>query len=142
MRELHVSALTDVVAEHNQLGYSGTNASEVLIVNSLWQNNRAGIVPNSLDSEKYPPVARVAVIGNTRIALHIEIDRVAEAARLTKEIERIGGEVAKANAKLGNESFVARAPAAVVDQERKRVAEFTATASRLREQLVRLESPT
>ena len=84
----------------------------------------------------------VAVIGNTRIALHIEIDRVAEAARLTKEIDRIGGEVGKANAKLGNESFVARAPAAVVDQERKRVAEFTATASRLREQLVRLESPT
>ena len=82
----------------------------------------------------------VAVIGSTRIALHIEIDRGAEVARLAKEIERIGGEVAKANAKLGNESFVAKAPAAVVDQERKRVAEFTVTASRLRDQLVRLES--
>ena len=82
----------------------------------------------------------VAVIGSTRIALHIEIDRGAEVARLAKEIERIAGEVAKANAKLGNESFVSKAPANVVDQERKRVAEFTATASRLRDQLVRLES--
>ena len=82
----------------------------------------------------------VSVIGGTRIALHIEIDRGAESARLAKEIERIGGEVAKAEAKLGNESFVARAPAAVVDQERKRVAEFTATASRLRDQLARLQS--
>ncbi len=59
--------VTDVTAEYNQLGYSGTNASEVVIVNSLWQNNRAGIVPNTLDSEKYPPVARVTLIGNTVI---------------------------------------------------------------------------
>ena len=59
------AVITDVIAENNELGYSGTNASEVIIVNSLWQHNRAGIVPNSLDSEKYPPVARVTVIGNT-----------------------------------------------------------------------------
>ena len=59
------AVVTDVVAEYNELGFSGTNSSEVVIVNSLWQNNRAGIVPNTLDSEKYPPVARVTVIGNT-----------------------------------------------------------------------------
>ena len=84
--------------------------------------------------------APVAMAGATRIALHVEIDRGAEVARLTKEIDRIDGEVVKANAKLSNESFVARAPAAVVDQEKKRVAEFTATMSRLRDQRARLES--
>ncbi len=83
--------------------------------------------------------APVAVAGATRIALHIEIDRAAEVARLTKEIDRIDGEVTKANAKLGNESFVGRAPAAVVDQERKRLADFAATVSRLRDQRARLE---
>jgi valyl-tRNA synthetase len=82
----------------------------------------------------------VAVAGATRIALHVEIDRAAESARLGKEIERLGGEVAKARAKLANESFVARAPAAVVDQEKKRVADFTATMTRLRDQRDRLES--
>jgi valyl-tRNA synthetase len=82
----------------------------------------------------------VAVAGSTRIALHIEIDKAAEAARLTKEIERLDGEIGKANAKLANESFVARAPAAVVDQEKKRVADFTATMTRLRDQRGRLES--
>jgi len=82
----------------------------------------------------------VAIAGSTRIALHVEIDRAAEATRLAKEIERLGGEVAKANAKLANESFVARAPAAVVDQEKKRVADFTATMTRLRDQRERLES--
>jgi valyl-tRNA synthetase len=83
--------------------------------------------------------APVADAGVARIALHIEIDVAAEAARLTKEIDRLEGEVAKAVAKLGNERFVSRAPAAVVDQEKKRVAEFTATMTRLRDQRGRLE---
>jgi valyl-tRNA synthetase len=84
----------------------------------------------------------VAVVGATRVALHVKIDRAAEIVRLTKEIDRLLGELAKANGKLGNESFVGRAPAAVVDQEKKRVAEFTATVSRLRDQRARLESST
>jgi valyl-tRNA synthetase len=84
----------------------------------------------------------VAVVGATRLALHVKIDRAAETARLTKEIDRLAGEIAKATGRLANESFVARAPAAVVDQEKKRVADFTATANRLRDQRARLESST
>jgi len=82
--------------------------------------------------------APVAEAGATRIALHVKIDLDAERARLGKEIERIEGDIGRAHAKLGNESFVARAPAAVVDQEKKRLADFTAAASRLRDQLNRL----
>ncbi|MGZ5266184.1 MAG: valine--tRNA ligase [Caldimonas sp.] len=82
----------------------------------------------------------VAVAGATRIALHVEIDRAAEIARLTKEIDRIDGEIAKQNAKLGNESFVAKAPTEVVAQFKQRVADFTATMTRLRDQRTRLES--
>ena len=84
--------------------------------------------------------APVALAGASRIALHVEIDVEAEIARLGKEVERISGEIAKEQAKLANDSFVARAPAAVVDQVRKRVAEFTTTMSQLRDQRGRLES--
>jgi valyl-tRNA synthetase len=82
--------------------------------------------------------AAVAVAGASRVALHVEIDVGAETERLTKELARLQAEIAKASGKLNNESFVARAPAAVVAQEQQRVADFTATAARLQDQLARL----
>ncbi len=82
--------------------------------------------------------APVAVVGEARLCLFMEIDVAAEKARLTKEATRLEGEIAKANTKLGNEAFVAKAPAAVLEQERKRVADFGATLTKVREQLARL----
>jgi valyl-tRNA synthetase len=84
--------------------------------------------------------APVAVVGEARLCLHMEIDVAAEKARLSKEIARIEGEIAKAHSKLSNEAFVAKAPAAVLDQEKKRLADFGALLSRLQEQLARLGS--
>ncbi|MDH0865014.1 valine--tRNA ligase [Mitsuaria sp. GD03876] len=80
----------------------------------------------------------VLVHGAARLALKVEIDVEAERARIAKEIARLEGEVSKAEAKLGNESFVARAPAAVVAQERQRIADFSATVARLKDQAARL----
>ncbi|WP_348684215.1 valine--tRNA ligase [Acidovorax soli] len=82
--------------------------------------------------------APVAVVGDARMCLYMEIDVAAEKARLTKEATRIEGEITKANNKLSNEAFVAKAPPAVIDQEKKRIADFGATLARLRDQLARL----
>jgi plastocyanin len=54
-----------VVAERNSLGYSGTNAGgDLYIVRSTWFNNRAGIVPNTLDTELLPPESDTTIVGN------------------------------------------------------------------------------
>ncbi len=79
--------------------------------------------------------APVAVVGETRICLYMEIDVAAEKARLGKELARLEGEIVKANGKLGNASFVERAPAAVIDQERKRLSDFEATLAKVKDQL-------
>ena len=82
--------------------------------------------------------APVSVVGDARLALFVEIDVEAEKARLTKEAKRLETEIAKANGKLSNEAFCAKAPAAVLEQEKKRVADFGATLARVQEQLKRL----
>ena len=82
--------------------------------------------------------APVALAGDFKLMLKIEIDIAAEKERLGKEIARLSGEIAKANGKLTNESFVARAPALVVEQEKARVAEFTASLDKLNAQLAKL----
>lgn len=83
--------------------------------------------------------APVQVVETTELMLRVEIDVVAERARLGKEIERLIGEIEKANAKLSNERFVQKAPPAVVEQEKARVAQFSETLSKVQEQFNKLK---
>ena len=83
--------------------------------------------------------APVQVVGNVEMMLKVEIDVKAERERLSKEIARLQGEIAKANGKLNNAGFVAKAPPAVIEQEKKRVADFGETLAKLEVQLTALQ---
>ncbi len=82
--------------------------------------------------------APIAIVGDCRLMLEIQIDKDAEVARLNKEIARIEGEIAKCRGKLANPNFADKAPAAVVEQEKKRLADFSDTLEKLNGQLGRL----
>ena len=82
--------------------------------------------------------APVAVVGDAKLCLHMEVDVAAEKLRLGKEITRLEGELVKVKAKLANEAFVAKVPPAVLAQEHKRQDDFTATLEKFHAQLLRL----
>ncbi len=82
--------------------------------------------------------APIAIVGGDKLALLVEIDAAAERERLGKEIARLDAEIAKCSAKLENQAFVAKAPAAVVEQEQKRLSQYRDTIAKLSAQLARL----
>ncbi len=82
--------------------------------------------------------APVQIVGDLKLMLVVQIDIEAERARLSKEVARLENEIAKAKGKLANESFVARAPEAVVAQEKQRLADFETSLKRINDQLLNL----
>jgi valyl-tRNA synthetase len=86
------------------------------------------------------PAASAAVVGDLTLLVPLAglVDPEAERSRLAREIKRVEAEIGKCRGKLGNDSFVANAPAAVVDQERQRLADFSSELAGLKQQLERL----
>ena len=63
--------ITDVLAEGNALGYSGTNAGGGLTIRrSVWRFNGAGIVPNTLDTERLAPQDGATIVDNIVYSNH------------------------------------------------------------------------
>ena len=82
--------------------------------------------------------APVSIVGDFKLMLRVDIDVAAERARLEKELARLEGEIGKAKGKLANTNFVERAPAQVVEQERQRLENFSATREQVQAQLEKL----
>ncbi|MBA3988591.1 MAG: valine--tRNA ligase [Idiomarina sp.] len=78
-----------------------------------------------LAADEEGPASATALVG--KLELHIPmaglIDKDAELARLDKAIDKARGEIQRVEGKLSNESFVSKAPAAVIDKERAKLAE-------------------
>ncbi|MGD9600437.1 MAG: valine--tRNA ligase [Gammaproteobacteria bacterium] len=84
--------------------------------------------------------ATTALAGETTILVPLLdlIDPAVERERITKELTRLRQDLERTEAKLANESFVAKAPAAIVDKERKRIDDNRDQIARLEQQLAHL----
>ncbi|MEY3761428.1 MAG: Valine--tRNA ligase [Pseudomonadota bacterium] len=110
------------------------------VLQALAKLNEVKVFDSEADWTKAAAAAPVAVVGEARLCLFMEVDVAAEKIRLGKEVTRLESEIGKANGKLSNEAFVAKAPPAVIDQERKRVADFEANLSKMKAQLLQLDA--
>jgi valyl-tRNA synthetase len=93
-----------------------------------------------LDDAAAAPASAAGVVGELKLLVPLEglVDLGAERARLDKELKRVDGEIAKSQGKLASETFVANAPPAVVEQERKRLLDWTAQREALAGQRAKL----
>jgi len=100
-------------------------------------------VPQWLPVGQPEPASATAILHELRVLIPLAglIDLGAERQRIAKEVTRVIAEIEKCQTKLSRDSFVASAPAAVVEQERTRLADFTALLAGLREQLSKLQAP-
>ncbi len=96
------------------------------------------VLDDAVSAPKGTPAA-LTPVGEVIMPLEGLVDVEAERARLGKEIEKIRAEIAKSEGKLGNASFVDRAPSAVVAQERERLTEWQSKLTQLSEMLGGLE---
>ena len=121
------------------LGDSAFMNSVAPVLKSLAKLSEVKVFDSEAEWAAAAQAAPVAVVGEARVCLHMEVDVAAEKARLGKEATRLEGELVKVNAKLANEAFVSKVPPAVLEQEKKRLVDFTATLAKIREQLARLK---
>jgi valyl-tRNA synthetase len=96
---------------------------------------------NLLGDDEEPPAAATALLGDMRLLVPMQglIDVDAERARLLKQQDKINIDLKRSASKLSNEKFVNNAPAAVVTQERQRIAEFEKAIAQLTEQIEKLD---
>jgi valyl-tRNA synthetase len=93
------------------------------------------------DSDTAPESA-IALVGDMKLLVPLAglIDKTAEQARLTKEIEKKTKELGGIEAKLGNANFVDKAPAHLVEQSRNRKDELQAAIDQLQQQLQQIQA--
>ena len=95
-----------------------------------------------LGNDETAPESSTALVGEMKILIPLAglIDKDAELARLNKEINKLQVNLEKSNAKLSSPGFADKAPEAVVNKERDRVAEMESALQKLNEQLVKISA--
>jgi valyl-tRNA synthetase len=89
-----------------------------------------------LEDEESTPESAIALVGEMKILIPMAglIDKDAELARLEKEIQKINNDLPRIKDKLTNPTFIDKAPPAVIDKEKAKLAELGSLLSNLEQQ--------
>jgi valyl-tRNA synthetase len=113
-------------------------------ISALAKLSEVKLFPNEAEfnvlAEKEASGAPIALVGAMKLLIKIEVDPQAERVRLSKELTRLANEMNKCKAKLDNQGFVARAPAEVIEQEKKRLIDFELLHAKLEAQMSKLKT--
>ncbi|MEG9474764.1 valine--tRNA ligase [Mannheimia indoligenes] len=113
------------------------NANEVLL-KSMAKLDSVKVLENG---ENAPlSVAKLVANGEILIPMAGFINKEAELSRLTKEMDKLKGEVARIEGKLSNEAFVAKAPEQVIAKEREKMQEYLSGLEKLQVQYQEIEA--
>ncbi|WGE88565.1 class I tRNA ligase family protein [Actinobacillus equuli subsp. haemolyticus] len=95
-----------------------------------------------LSADETAPLSVAKLVGNVEVLIPMAgfINKEAELARLTKEIEKMRGEITRIENKLSNEAFVAKAPEAVIAKEREKMQEYQNGLEKLQTQYQAIEN--
>ncbi|OOF80385.1 valine--tRNA ligase [Rodentibacter caecimuris] len=147
-----IVAVRNIRAESN---IAPSKPLELLIRNAqesdckiLAENDRLLKAMAKLESVQAIPAGAEALLSVTKLVGNMEvlvpmagfINKDAELARLTKEIDKLTNEVKRIEGKLSNEAFVAKAPEAVIAKEREKMAEYQAGLEKLQNQYKAIEA--
>ncbi|MBR0572894.1 MULTISPECIES: valine--tRNA ligase [Pasteurellaceae] len=97
---------------------------------------------NLLNADEKAPLSVAKLVGNTEVLVPMAdfINKDAELARLNKEIEKYHNEISRIEKKLGNEAFVAKAPAQVIEKEKAKMADYQTGLEKLQIQYKEIEA--
>jgi len=139
-----ITLISEIRSVRSEMGIPGASQLQLELVGAnkderSWADRHGELIKrmarlDAISQAKEPAKGAVQiVIGEMTAALPLVgiIDATAEAARLAKEQAKTEAEIEKSKAKLGNEQFVAKAPAEVVEEMRERLTDLEATAAKL-----------
>ena len=95
-----------------------------------------------LNSVDVTPESAIALVGELKILIPMAglIDKVAELARLEKEIQKINNDLPRVKGKLSNPTFIDKAPPEVIDKEKTRLADLRSSLNNLEQQQAKIRS--
>jgi valyl-tRNA synthetase len=95
-----------------------------------------------LNSDDTTPESAIALVGELKILIPMAglIDKVAELARLEKEIQKIKNDLPRVEGKLSNPTFIDKAPPEVIDKEKAKLTDLRSTLNNLEQQQAKIQS--